>query len=196
GVAPAGLWLPECAYDPKLDAALAAGSVGWTVLDGHAIELGRPRSPLGVHAPVLAPAGFAVLGRDPGAARRVWSRQHGYPGDPAYREHHVDLVDELPPERLGALASPPGARSPVGLRPYRVTGPGAKEVYDPAAAAARVREHAGDFVDEARRSLEAAPRAGDAPPILVAPYDAELFGHRWWGGPAVRDAGLERLHHH
>ncbi len=195
GVEPLGLWLPECAYDPRLDGALSAAGVGWTVLDAHGVELARPRSPLGVHAPVMTPWGLAILAREPGAARRVWSRRDGYPGDPAYREHHRDLVDELSTEDLGRLAPPPGARSPIGLRPYRVTGAEAKEPYDPGAAAARVRAHASDFVAAASRTLAGAPRAAGAPPLLVAPYDAELFGHWWWEGPAFLDALLETLLH-
>ena len=196
GVAPAGLWLPECAYDPRLDPQLVGAGVGWTVLDGHGIDLATPRSPLGVFAPALTPAGLAVFGREPGAARRVWSRKHGYPGDPAYREFHRDLVDEVPHARLGPLAPPPGARSPIGLRPYRVTGREVKELYDPRAAAERIATHARDFVEEAERALEGAPRAGDAPPLLVAPYDAELFGHWWWEGPAFLDQVLATLHRH
>jgi len=71
-----------------------------------------------------------------------------------------------------------------------------KELYDPRAAAERIAAHARDFVEEAERALEGAPRAGDAPPLLVAPYDAELFGHWWWEGPAFLDQVLATLHRH
>jgi hypothetical protein len=43
-----------------------------------------------VYAPVAA-GGVAVFGRDPESSREIWSRAHGYPGHPAYREYHRDI---------------------------------------------------------------------------------------------------------
>lgn len=191
GVTPAGMWLPECAYDPGLDAVLADLEVGYTVLDAHGVEHGIPRSPLGVAAPIVSPSGLAVFARDTTTARRVWSRREGYPGDPAYREFHRDVASELDDEALGKLSPPSALRTPVGIRPYRVTGRDEKEIYDPAAATARAAVHAVDFIRVVEETLTSMPRTAAAPPLLVAAYDAELFGHWWWEGPDF----LERAIH-
>jgi len=192
GVTPAGMWLPECAYDPRLDAVLVELAVGFTVLDAHGLSHGIPCSPLGSSAPIVSPSGLAIFPRDTATARRVWSRREGYPGDPAYREFHRDVASELDDDALGKLAPPTAMRTPVGIRPYRVTGPGDhKEPYDPSAASARAGVHALDFVSVVEATLSSAPRVAEAEPLLVAAYDAELFGHWWWEGPEF----IERVIH-
>ncbi|MFT3775516.1 MAG: DUF1957 domain-containing protein [Minicystis sp.] len=182
GVRPRGLWLPECAYDPRLGPDLAAASVRYTILDAHGLLLASPRPPGGVLAPVLSPSGVAFFARDPDASRAVWSRKTGYPGDPWYREFYRDVGFDLPEDALLGDTGPNGTRLMTGLKLHRITGPTEqKEPYDPEAATARAREHARHFV-EAR---EAMAREGGVPdPILVAPFDAELFGHWWFEGPA------------
>lgn len=200
GVRPAGLWLPECAYDPRLDPDLAAAGVRYTVLDAHGVDLAVPRPPRGVLAPVLSPSGIAYFGRDGRAARDVWSRAAGYPGHADYREFHRDLGFDLPLEDLDDEIGPGGARLMTGLKLHRVTGPGPhKEPYDPARASALARAHAADFL--AKRAAELTPGAEGLPanstqlppPILVAPFDAELFGHWWLEGPAFLEHVLTGL---
>ncbi len=185
GRAAHALWLPECGYAPGLDAALARVGVRATVLDAHGLRLARPRPPFDVYAPVLSPAGVAFFARDPESSEAVWSREAGYPGDPAYREYHRDAVDALPRDRVADVLPPIDARVPTGLKLWRITGGGApKAPYDPQAAAERARIHAAHFVGQRRRRLEAARQAlGGRVPVCVAPYDAELFGHWWHEGP-------------
>jgi 1,4-alpha-glucan branching enzyme len=148
-----------------------------------------------VLAPVLGPGGVAFFARDPGAARDVWSRQGGYPGDPAYREFYRDVGFDLPEHELEGELGPHGTRLMTGLKPYRITGPGPhKEPYDPGAALARAREHALHFVAKRESILLGSARAGAAsPPVLVAPFDAELFGHWWFEGPAFLEHVLRAL---
>ena len=193
GVRPRGLWLPECGYDPRLADDLAAAGVRYTILDAHGLLLAEPRPPAGVLAPVLGRSGVAFFARDPEAARDVWSRQAGYPGDPWYREFYRDVGFDLPEHALAGELGPAGTRLMTGLKPYRITGPGPhKEPYDPEAATARAREHARHFV-ETREAL-ARSAAGRVPhPILVAPFDAELFGHWWFEGPAFLEHTLRAL---
>ena len=158
GARPRGLWLPECAYDPRLGPDLAAAGVRYTILDAHGLELASPRPPSGVLAPVLGPGGVAYFARDPAAARDVWSRQMGYPGDPVYREFYRDVGFDLPEDELLGEVGPGGARLMTGLKPYRITGPGPhKEPYDPALALDRAREHARHFVDKREAMAAAAP---------------------------------------
>lgn len=182
GVRPRGLWLPECAYDPRLGADLAAAGVRYTILDAHGLELATPRPPDGVLAPVLSPGGVAFFARDPEAAQAVWSRKTGYPGDPWYREFYRDVGFDQPEEALLGDVGPHGTRLMTGLKLHRITGPDLdKAPYDPEAAATRVREHARHFV-ASREAM--ASESGLDHPILVAPFDAELFGHWWFEGPA------------
>ena len=64
-------------------------------------------------APVLGPGGVAFFARDPQAARDVWSRQVGYPGDPAYRDFHTyDHPSGLKPSRVTGKQVPPDAKRP------------------------------------------------------------------------------------
>jgi 1,4-alpha-glucan branching enzyme len=192
GVRPAGLWLPECAFEPWLDRDLAGAGARFTILDGHGVELARPRPPRGLFAPILSPGGVAYVGRDPHASRDVWSRASGYPGDPAYREFYRDVGFDLPEDDLRGEIGPGGARLMTGVKLHRVTGKGLEKApYDPDQALARAQIHAAHFVEERAGALRSAALGVDPessvelpPPLLVAPFDAELFGHWWFEGPA------------
>jgi 1,4-alpha-glucan branching enzyme len=188
-----GLWLPECAYDPRLADDLAASGVRFAVLDAHGLELARPRPPFGSSAPVIGPGGVAYFARDPAAARDVWSRTTGYPGDPAYREFYRDVGFDLPEQILEGELGPNGTRLMTGLKLHRITGPGKeKEPYDPGAADTRARIHAAHFVSVRETALTASP-GGNKAPLLVAPFDAELFGHWWFEGPVFLEHTLRAL---
>lgn len=190
---PRGFWLPECAYAPPIDAELAAAGVRFTVLDAHALTLAAPPASAGAAVPVLSPSGVACFGRDRDSAREVWSRDAGYPGHPAYREFYRDVGLDLPERELEGEIGPDGVRLMTGLKLHRVTGPGPdKAPYDPARASAQARAHAAAFVARREAAL-ASIRGAAAPPILVAPYDAELFGHWWLEGPEFLEHALRGL---
>lgn len=105
--------------------------------------------------------------RDPKTTLQVWSREHGYPGDFHYLEFHKK-------------------HHPGGLRFWRITDAandlGSKQPYDPGAAMERVGWQARHFVDLAQETAVAAGPEGTA--VICSPYDAELFGHWWFEGPA------------
>jgi 1,4-alpha-glucan branching enzyme len=182
GRRPAGMWLPECAYAPGLDHLLAAAGVGWFVANTAAVGAAYPA----VEGPVvLTPGGVAAFAGDPEATRRVWDSRGGYPGDPVYREFYRDCGYDLPLDEVAPWLVE-GIRGDTGLKYYRITGQvglEAKAPYVPALALARVREHARHFA----RSL--ADRSG----LVVAPFDAELFGHWWFEGPDFLEALLRVL---
>lgn len=189
-----GFWLPECAYDPRFAADLVAAGVTLSLLDAHGIELAEPSPPLGVYAPVLHPAGLAFFGRDPLASSEVWSRVSGYPGDPLYRDFYRDIGFDRDEEALTGHLGPYGVRIATGLKYHRITGPrGDKAPYLPALAAARAAEHAADFVARRVETLVTLPTWPGATPLVVAPYDAELFGHWWHEGPLFLEGVLRRL---
>jgi 1,4-alpha-glucan branching enzyme len=194
GATPRGIWLPECAYGPGIEEELLAAGLRWFVVETHGLLLGHPPSPHGVFGPVVTPAGMAAFARDPASARQVWSRHGGYPGDPRYREFHSDLADVAEWGYLAPYAAGTGVRVATGFKYHRVTGgAGPKELYDPGTARAAVAEHARHFVVERARHLHAQTAAMGRPPFLLAPYDAELFGHWWYEGPEFLDAVVRRV---
>ena len=181
GFTPAGFWLPECAYAPGQESFLAAAGVRFSFLEEHGVAHAHPRPPEGALAPIVSPGGVVFFGRDRASSHQVWSAEVGYPGDPAYREFHRDAAWELPLSALGELA-PGGVRRGIGIKYHRVTGGvemSRKHPYVPEHALARAREHARHFVQSRREQVSAARETMDRPPIVVSPYDAELFGH-WW----------------
>jgi 1,4-alpha-glucan branching enzyme len=193
GMSPAGFWLPECAFEPGLDAELARAGVRWCILDTHGVVHATPQPVYGVYAPIACPSGVLVYGRDPDSATQVWSAEAGYPADPWYRDFHRDIGFDLPPSQLGPFGRD-ASRTPTGLKYHRITGDTPdKEPYDPARAQERVAVHAAHFVASRRDQVARLAAVMDRPPVVVCPYDAELFGHWWFEGPDWLDAVLRGL---
>ena len=191
---PTGIWLPECGYFPGLEEVLAEEGLRYFFLESHGLLWGSPPPPGGVHLPVYTSTGVAAFARDPESSQQVWSAEVGFPGHPDYREFHRDLGFELPWEDIGPWMLATGHRRNTGFRYHRVTGPGPdKALYDPARAAAVAKAHAREFVESRARQLAALqPQLGDAA-LVVAPYDAELFGHWWFEGPLFLEEVLRLL---
>jgi len=207
GRMPTGCWLPECAYRPGgpwgppgagpalrqtyragIDEHLAAAGYRYFFVDTHLVRAGAPLGyPDVVDVPVAGERTpyvayrvasskrrahdlFALV-RDPKASAQVWSRAQGYPGDEWYLEFHK-------------------IRWPDGLRLWRVTGSGVdlggKQRYDPGAASNSARNHAEHFAsvlrETATRIQQQRAARGAPPPVVTAPFDAELFGHWWFEG--------------
>jgi 1,4-alpha-glucan branching enzyme len=207
GRSPKGCWLPECAYRPRgpwepwptaprtgvrrgIEEHLADAGFQYFFVDAHLAAAGRPLGlsgdPAGdpiVHMPAgpglpaeplrspyrayrVAHGSVAAYVRDPRASMQVWSRFEGYPGDESYLEFHK-------------------MRWPGGLKLWRVTGPGvdlgAKQPYNPEAAAGRARDHANHFAG--LLSGISAEQSQNRESVVVAPFDTELFGHWWFEGP-------------
>ncbi|HOX56099.1 MAG TPA: DUF1957 domain-containing protein [Candidatus Paceibacterota bacterium] len=188
GCDPRGIWLPECAYVESLDDVLQEANLRWFVTETHGILHARPKPQYATFAPVFTPNGIAAFGRDADTARQVWSRHAGYPGDPRYRDFYRDVGFDLDLDYLNAHLPAPGQRGFTGLKYFRITGrtPG-KEVYDRPAALRAADEHAGHFLDARLVQFHRLAEILDRPPIVVAPYDAELFGHWWYEGPEFLD---------
>jgi 1,4-alpha-glucan branching enzyme len=194
GRPPAGFWLPECGYAPGIDAALASDGIHHTVLEAHGVTYARPRPRFGVFAPVYSPARLALFGRDVESSRQVWSATEGYPGDQNYREFYRDVGYDLDYDYIRPYIHPDGERMHTGIKYYRVTGRDKhKEPYDPILARRKAEEHAEHFVRERARQVARLAPGMDRPPVVVAPYDAELFGHWWYEGPDWLEALFRRL---
>ncbi|HZQ93098.1 MAG TPA: 1,4-alpha-glucan branching protein domain-containing protein [Terriglobales bacterium] len=115
-------------------------------------------------------ARVAFFTRDARTGIQVWSGMHGYPGDPVYLEFHKK-------------------HWPGGHRYWQVTQSqldlGAKTPYFPEIAQQQTQVHGRHFVETTRNVLEYdAPHSEGVPPVLCAPFDAELFGHWWFEGPS------------
>lgn len=189
GCEPRGIWLPECAYDPGLDAFLREANLRWFVLDSHGLMRARPRPRYALFAPVFTAAGVAAFGRDRESARQVWSRHEGYPGDPRYRDFYRDIGFDLDFDYVRPYLSAAEQRGFTGLKYHRITGgAGPKAPYDPAAAHQAAQGHAAHFLAARCSQIQRLAQILDRPPLLVAPYDAELFGHWWYEGPEFLDA--------
>ncbi len=150
-----GLWLPECAYAPGLEARLAEQGARWFCVDQSA----HRADPLDALTPVATAAGPIALPIDWEAIQWLWSLD-GYPSDPAHAQF--------------------AGKSLRGIRIWKVGG----GAYDPAAAEAAARRQAGEFLAAAAARLrEHAERRGRRG-LLVFAIDTELLGH-WWSEGAI-----------
>ncbi len=189
GSKPRGFWLPECAWIPDLGRHLFDAGIRWFVLETHGLMHGSPRPRQAIFAPVVTPDGLAAFGRDPASARQVWSRESGYPGDPRYREFHRDVAHDTEWDYVRPFLHGAASCAFTGLKFHRVSDPTAeKALYDRRLAMEAVAEHAAHFVRERVRLGAATSIWMRRPPLFLAPYDAELFGHWWYEGPEFLDA--------
>jgi 1,4-alpha-glucan branching enzyme len=179
GRRPSGFWLPECGYAPGVERLLAEEALRYFVADTSAFDAGTgeirsdQRIPIAPGNGVLwtpwdIGAGVAAFLRNPATSEQVWSRDHGYPGDGVYREFHRRCEGS-------------------GWQYWRITSKQTdldhKELYKPEEARARTREHATHFVSLLQELAAAHEQATGEPGVIVAAYDAELFGHWWYEGP-------------
>lgn len=175
GARPQGIWLPECAYRPGLEAALADTGVRHVVVDEmslpavvEALDGGRP----------LWGTDVIGFGNDWPLVQLVWGAPDGYPAGPWYRDFHA-------------------FEPTTGLQTSRITGPGVahadKAPYEPEAAARAAAADAVTFAHAVRsRLLEHRERTG-RPGLAVVAIDTELFGHWWHEGPQFLEHLLRAL---
>lgn len=188
GVDPRGIWLPECAYVAGVEEVLKEANIRWFVTETHGILYARPQPRYGTFAPVYTANGVAAFGRDFDSAKQVWSRNEGYPGDPHYRDFYRDVAYDLDLDYILPYLPAPPQRSFTGIKYHRITGTeGEKEVYNRAEAIQTAARHAQHFLDARIEQIRNAAAVMDRPPIVLSPYDGELFGHWWFEGPEFID---------
>ena len=182
---PLGIWLPECAYYENLDNILLNCGIRYAVLDGHGILNSKPRPRYGVYAPICSRRGVAFFGRDSESTLPVWSSREGFPGHGSYREFHKDLGWELPLSKLEEKGI--SCNRPLGLKYHRITNSaiplGEKEFYREKEANNKAKEDAENYLLQRSKQLKNLNISTSFNPILIAPFDAELFGHWWYEGP-------------
>jgi len=188
GREPKGIWLPECAYAEGVEKFLQEANIRWFVLDTHGLLHSKPRARFGTFAPIFTPNGLAAFGRDFDSSRQVWSKHEGYPGDPRYRDFYRDIGFDLDFDYVKSHLPSPENRGFTGMKYYRITGgTGRKEIYQRDHALQAASEHAAHFLSERVNQIRKLEGILDRPPIIIAPYDAELFGHWWYEGPEFLD---------
>jgi 1,4-alpha-glucan branching enzyme len=191
----AGIWLPECGYNPGDDEALKKEGIKYFFVDTHGILFGSPRPRFGVFNPYLCKSGVAVFGRDIESSKAVWSAKEGYPGDYNYREFYRDIGFDLDYEYVKPYINADGVRINTGIKYYKITGEtNHKEPYNPDAARETAAYHAGNFMFNREKQVEYLTGQMDGrAPIIVSPYDAELFGHWWFEGPQWLDFLIRKI---
>ena len=180
---PKGFWLPECGFTSGIDEILAKYGVKYFIADSHGLLHGNPPPPDLVYAPIYTPHGVAVFGRDWESSKQVWSATEGYPGDFDYRDFYRDIGFDLDRDYIGPYLVD-DIRGFTGMKYHKITGSsGHKAIYDPVQAGKKAIEHAGNFMFNRELQIKHLAANMERPPLIVAPYDAELFGHWWYEGP-------------
>jgi len=195
GRKPRGIWLPECGYNPPDDEILKEAGIKYFLTDAHGILHGSPRPKYGVFAPVYCKSGVACFGRDLESSKQVWSSIEGYPGDYVYREFYRDIGFDLDFEYIRPYIHPDGVRINTGIKYYRITGnDNNKEPYNPHWAREKAAAHAGNFMFNREKQVEYLYELMQKKPLIVSPYDAELYGHWWYEGPMWLDFLLRKVY--
>jgi 1,4-alpha-glucan branching enzyme len=186
GRKPRGIWLPECAYHPGHDEILKEAGLRFFLVDTHGILHGTPRPKYGIFAPVYCKSGVAAFGRDMESSKAVWSAVEGYPGDYNYREFYRDIGFDLDYDYIRPYIHVDGTRVNTGIKYFRITGRvdlAFKQPYVRQWALDKAAEHAGNFMYNREKQIEHLHDYLGKKPVLISPYDAELFGHWWYEGP-------------
>jgi 1,4-alpha-glucan branching enzyme len=180
-----GIWLGECGYEPGVDELLREEGIRFFFVDTHGVLFAEPRPVFGVHAPIYCRSGVAAFGRDVESSVQVWSAKEGYPGDPNYRDFYRDIGFDLPLDYIGPYVHGGGIRIFTGYKYHAITHASLhdKRPYDASVAYERAASHAGHFLFNREKQIEHLHGQMSRRPIVVAPYDAELFGHWWYEGP-------------
>jgi len=198
GRPPRGIWNAECGYYPGLDSVLSRYGIRFFFVDTHGILFADKRPRYGVYAPLYCPSGVAAFGRDQESSKAVWSAQEGYPGDFRYREFYRDIGYDLEYDYIRPYIHESGLRIATGIKYHRITGDNLdlseKQPYVERDALEAAATHAGNFMFNRQKQVEWLRRFMDRPPIIVCPYDAELFGHWWFEGPAFLDFLFRKIH--
>ncbi len=196
GSNPLGVWLPECGYSPGDDEILKEEGIKYFLVDTHGILFAHPRPRYGVYSSYFCKSGVAVFGRDTESSKSVWSAVEGYPGDYNYREFYRDIGYDLDYDYIKPYIHPDGTRGNTGIKYYAITGRTPhKQPYDPDRARSKTAFHAGNFMFNREKQIEFVNSFMDRSPIIIAPYDAELFGHWWFEGPIFLEYLIKKIHY-
>ena len=184
GKKPRGIWLPECGYVPEADKYLKEFGIEYIITESHGVLYANPTPIYGTFAPIVSPNGVIAFGRDIESSRQVWSSINGYPGDFNYREFYRDIGYDADYDYIKPYIAKNGARVHTGIKYYRITGKtDEKDYYNLQWANDSAEMQAGHFFDSRTKQIDLLSQSMNVPPIILCPYDAELYGHWWYEGP-------------
>ena len=184
GRKPRGIWLPECGYVPQADKYLREFGIEYVLTESHGILYADPAPLYGTFAPIVSPGGVIAFGRDIESSKQVWSSIIGYPGDFNYREYYRDIGFETDYDYIRPYIASNGVRVHTGIKYYRITSKSDfKDYYNPRWAMDTAERQAGHFLDSRVTQINSLSEHMHVPPLVVCPYDAELYGHWWYEGP-------------
>ncbi|MDK2838857.1 MAG: 1,4-alpha-glucan branching enzyme [Thermosipho sp. (in: thermotogales)] len=188
GRKPRGIWLAESAYFSGLDKYLSEYGIEYFFVDSHGFWYADERPKYGVYRPIITPNNVFVFARDPESSEQVWSAEIGYPGDGRYREFYRDIGFDREFEYIKPYIDPSGVRMNTGIKYHKITSKqtpqNKKDFYDIDEAIQAAKEHAMDFLrKKEQQSKKLISLFNGIEPVIVAPFDAELFGHWWYEGP-------------
>ncbi|HLC16189.1 MAG TPA: 1,4-alpha-glucan branching protein domain-containing protein [Thermodesulfovibrionia bacterium] len=187
GYKPQGIWLAECGYNPQDESILQHAGLKYFFVESHGLTKAVPQPVYKTYGPVRTPCQLYVFARDRESAEEVWSAQVGYPGDGNYREYYRDIGYDLDMDYIAPYIHESGVRINTGIKYYKVTAAGVdsadKEPYSFEMAQARTKVHAEDFLKKRIRQILTVRHILGIKPLVVSPYDMELYGHWWYEGP-------------
>ncbi len=125
-----------------------------------------------------SPGSVVALARDRAICERVWSGDIGYPADGVYLEFHKKHGEKrgLRYWKITERKTGLGGKEPVLSRTMSRARPSST----PTTSATRSNKGSGEYRDQTGRQG-----------VVVASFDAELFGHWWFEGPRfLRDVLL------
>ncbi|RXI99447.1 DUF1957 domain-containing protein [Anaerobacillus alkaliphilus] len=184
GKAPRGFWLPECAFTLGIDRVLFEEGIRYTFVDEQALKNASPGPTICSGKPIYSPNGIMLFPRNQKISNQVWSSIDGYPGDFDYREFYRDVAYDRDWEYIKHFMHSDGIRFDTGLKYHRVTGATEeKDFYHRVNALNKVKEHSDHFIETLKKELLFNEKKGNLPYLIMAPFDAELFGHWWFEGP-------------
>ena len=195
---PNGIWNGECGYYPGLEEIHKNNFIKYFFVDTHGILYADKRPRYGIFAPIYCENGVAAFGRDVKSSKSVWSAEEGYPGDIEYREFYRDVGYDLDMDYVKPYIHPDGIRLMTGIKYYKITGKvdlSEKQPYNPQIALEKTASHAGNFMFNREKQIEHLCNYMDRKPIIISPYDAELFGHWWYEGPDFINFLCRKIHH-
>jgi len=192
-----GFWLPELGYAPGIENILRKFKIDYFFTAVHAFLFGNTIPTNGIYAPVkVGDSGVHAFCRDLASSMYVLSQTGGYPGDFVYREYYHDISSELSAGQLGsAIVYPDGTVVKSGYKYYANTDSylDATNIYDFASASRVVKEHAENFIYNLKKRVKKLLRYTNRPPVIVCPYDAQVFGHWWYEGIDWLEAVIRTL---
>lgn len=193
GFLPKGFWLPECGYFPGLEEALVDAGIHYFFTDTHGIIDASVKPVNAVYAPLNCGNDVMAFARDPDLTRQVWDANEGFPGNINYREYYCNSVFSQQQALIEPSLDGNNDYQNQIIKYHRITGNGLeKELYQPKLARAQIKIDAESFVQKCQEKIQDLAGSMDRVPIIVAPYDAELFGHWWFEGPCWLETVIRR----